>query len=232
MIHMADFETIKAEHITLTPEEQEFNKLKPIIWPINCYIVLVQHPILGNILLDTGVDSGWTYRWPKVMLESYPMLRHYDLKDKVRELDLTVDDIDLLILSHMHFDHAGNLRMFRGTKAGKAVFVQEEEAKNAFFLGNKDDPALKLYTEVYLCHEYSGLDCIGYRIIKGDVKFADNLELIFLSGHTPGTMGMVVRTENNGTLIFPADAVYNSINYGPPLSCQVCAPIRMHIAAV
>ena len=42
------------------------------------------------------------------------------------------------------------------------------------------------------------------------------MELLHLPGHTPGTMGMVVRTETFGTAVFPSDAVYNAINYGPP----------------
>ncbi|MBM6927431.1 MBL fold metallo-hydrolase [Pseudoflavonifractor phocaeensis] len=150
------------------------------------------------------------------MAEGYPIHEHCDLKEKLAELDLTVDDIDMLIISHLYFDHAGNVRMFRGTKAGKAIIVQEEEAKNAFFYGNKDDPALNLYVNGYVRHEYSGLDGIAYKLVQGDVKLADDLELLLLPGHTPGTMGLLVRTEQTGTVIFPADAIYNSINYGPP----------------
>ena len=216
LLHMGYFDAYKDEHVTLSPEEAEINKTKRIVWPLNTYAVLVQHPTLGNILYDTGNDAGWSYRWPKALADGYPIHEHCNLKEKLEELDLTVDDIDMLIISHLHFDHAGNIRMFRGTKAGQAIIVQEEEAKNAFFFGNKDDPALNLYVNGYVSHEFCGLDGIGYKMVQGDVKLADDLELLLLPGHTPGTMGLLVRTENTGTVIFPSDAIYNAINYGPP----------------
>ena len=42
-------------------------------------------------------------------------------------------DIDIIILSHLHFDHAGGLRYFRRTKAIQSVWVAEEELKNAWY---------------------------------------------------------------------------------------------------
>ena len=217
LIHSADFDAYKEEHVTLTEEEKKQNQINRIIWPINCYAVLVQHPILGNILFDTGIDTNWSYRWPLNLLKDYPVHRSFDLRKKLYELGLYVDDIDQLIISHLHFDHCGNLSMFRGTRAGKNVLLQEEEAKYAFMRTNIFDPAKVEYRgDGYVRHEFNGLDGITFRLVKGDLKLADDLELLWLPGHTPGTMGMLVRTKNTGTVIFPSDAIYNSVNYGPP----------------
>lgn len=217
LIHSSDFDAYKDEHVTLSSEEQEENKKKRLVWPLNCYCVLVQHPTLGNVLFDTGIDSKWQDRWPRNLAEGYPVHRSFDLKEKLAELDLCVDNIDYIILSHMHFDHVGNLRMFRGTKAGAKVIVQEEEAKHAFLCANRYDCGKIEYRgDGYVRHEFNGLDGIAFHLIQGDVKLADDLELVLLPGHTPGTMGMVVRTENTGTVIFPSDAVYNHFNFGPP----------------
>ena len=217
IIHSADFDAYKDEHVTLTPEEAEENKKKRIVWPLNCYAVLVQHPTLGNVLFDTGIDVDWENRWPRNLAEDYPVHQAFDFKEKLLELGLYPDDIDTIIISHLHFDHDGNLRMFRGTKAGKGVIIQEAEARHAFMRANIFDPAeIKYRGDGYVRHEFNGLDGISYELVNGDVKLADDLELILLPGHTPGTMGLVVRTENTGTVIFPSDAVYNAINYGPP----------------
>lgn len=54
-----------------------------------------------------------------------------------------MDDIDYVIVSHLHFGHAGNLWMFRGTKAG--VIVQEEESRHAFLCANQYDCAEVAY---------------------------------------------------------------------------------------
>ncbi len=234
LIHSADFDAYKDEHVTLSEEEKKENELHRIVWPLNCYAVLVQHPTLGNILFDTGIDSEWAYRWPANLAEGYPVHQSFDLKEKLRELGLYVDDIDLIIISHLHFDHCGNLRLFRGTKAGQGVIVQEEEAKHAFMRSNIFDPArVEYHGDGYVRHEFNGLDGISFRTVKGDVKLADDLELLLLPGHTPGTMGMVVRTEETGTVIFPSDAIYNAINYGPPAVLPgMCARPEEYAASI
>lgn len=217
MIHCADFDAYKDEHVTLTSSEDQINRENRIVWPLNCYCVLVQHPVLGNVLFDTGIDSRWKTRWPRNLTEGYPVHQSFDLREKLLELGLHVDDIDMIILSHMHFDHAGNLWMFRGTKAGSRVIVQEEEARHAFLCANRYDCAENVYRgDGYVRHEFNGLDGIAFELIRGDVKLAEDLELVLLPGHTPGTMGLVVRTEHTGTAVFPSDAVYNHFNYGPP----------------
>ena len=156
-------------------------------------------------------------RWPDNLLREYPVKRFHKLKDRLREAGFYPDDIDQIILSHMHFDHAGNLRLFRGTKAGKNIMVQEEEARHGFMLSNLYDcQEIKYRYDGYVRHEFNGLDGISFQTVSGDVKLAEDLELIHLPGHTPGTMGIVVRTKKFGTAIFPSDAVYNARNYGPP----------------
>ena len=217
LLDLGDFDAYKAEHVTLTELEKVEDRTRRIVWPIPCYCVLVQHPVLGNVLYDTGIDDGYQDRWPENLLEECPVRRFHRLRDRLGELGLCAADMDMLILSHMHFDHAGNLRMFCGTKAGKHVVIQDEEARHGFTLSNIHDcREIKYRYDGYVRHEFNGLDGIAFDLVRGDVKLADDLELIHLPGHTPGTMGLVVRTERFGTAVFPSDAVYNAINYGPP----------------
>lgn len=217
LLDLADFDAYKAEHVTLTEQEKREDAARRIVWPIPCYCVLVQHPVLGNVLFDTGIDDAFKDHWPKNLLKEYPVKRFFTLQYRLAELGLCPDEIDMLILSHMHFDHAGNLGLFRGTKAGKKVIVQEEEARHGFTCSNIYDCQENLYHyDGYVRHEFNGLGGIGFQLVSGDVKLAKDLELIHLPGHTPGTMGLVVRTKDFGTAIFPSDAIYNAVNYGPP----------------
>lgn len=234
IIHCADFDAYKDEHVTLDGKEQAENERSRITWPLNCYCVLVQHPVLGNVLFDTGIDSRWQTRWPRNLAEGYPVARSFDLKEKLLELGLHVDDIDYLIISHLHFDHAGNLWMFRGTKAGAGVIVQEEEARHAFLCANRYDCAEVTYHgDGYVRHEFNGLDGIAFELVRGDVKLAEDLELVLLPGHTPGTMGLVIRTEHTGTVMFPSDAVYNHFNYGPPaMKPGMCARPEEFVSSI
>lgn len=217
LLDLGEFETYKEDILPLAPEEQERNQIQKVKWVIPCYCVLIQHPELGNILFDTGIDDGYKKRWPKNLLEEYPVKRFCGLKKRLLELGLYPDDIDRIILSHLHFDHAGNLRLFRGTKAGKHILVQEEEAQYGFCLSNIYDCQEIYYRyDGYVRHEFNGLDGISFELVKGDEKLADDLTLIHLPGHTPGTMGLVIKTRCFGTAIFPSDAVYSEANYGPP----------------
>lgn len=217
LLHLADFDAYKDEHITLSPSEAEANQTKRIVWPLNCYAVLIQHPLLGNILYDTGIDVNWKHRWPRNLISDYPVHQSWSLKEKLLEIGLYPDDIDLLIISHLHFDHAGNLHLFRQTKAGQNVMIQEAEAKHAFMRANIFDPARIEYRgDGYVRHEFNGLDGISFHLVDGDTELADDVKLLLLPGHTPGTMGLTVRTEHTGTAIFPSDAIYNAANFGPP----------------
>lgn len=114
----------------------------------------MQHPEIGNILFDTGIDDEYKPHWPQNLKEEYPIKRFHRLKDRLHELGLYPDDINLLIISHMHFDHVGNLRLFRGTNAGKGVIIQEEEARHAFTLSNiYDCQELTYHHDGYVRHE-------------------------------------------------------------------------------
>ena len=234
ILDLADFDAYKEEHVTLTKEEEEINQKQRIVWPIPCYCVLVQHPVLGNVLFDTGIDDDYTVRWPENLFREYPVKRFHRLKDRLKEAGFYPDDIDQIILSHMHFDHAGNLRMFRGTRAGKNIIIQEEEARHGFMLSNLYDCQEEKYRyDGYVRHEFNGLDGISFRVVSGDIKLAEDLELIHLPGHTPGTMGLVVRTSQFGTAIFPSDAVYNAFNYGPPVVLPgMCARPEVFAASI
>lgn len=72
ILDLGDFDAYKAEHVTLTEQEQREDTKRKIPWSIPCYCVLVQHPILGNVLYDTGIDDGYELRWPKTFWRNIP----------------------------------------------------------------------------------------------------------------------------------------------------------------
>ena len=88
LLDLGDFDAYKAEHLTLTEQEKKKDGVRRIVWPIPCYCVLVQHPVLGNVLYDTGIDDGYEARWPKNLLEEYPVKRFHRLEDRLGELGL------------------------------------------------------------------------------------------------------------------------------------------------
>ena len=196
----------------IMPESEEIrNQNLRMLIPVFC--IYIEHPDLGKILFDTGVGAKWEQNWNPTMKALYKIQYLNRLEDKLSELGVRPADLDLLILSHLHYDHAGNIDLFSHTKAGAKILISEAEAKEAFVKVNLDDTG---YSGVYLKSEFCNLPGIGYQLLSGDLHLADGLDLFVQRGHTPGVIGMRIETEKSGTYLVCSDACYSAFNFGPP----------------
>lgn len=180
------------------------DKSRMIKSPISA--ILIQHPTLGNILYDTGNSPFYSTEYSPFSLETYPIAEFISIEQALGEKGLTPADIDMLILSHLHFDHAGGLRYFRGTKAIQHVVVSESELKNAFYQVMIGEGG------AYVKGTFD-FDGVVYQPVSGDIALADDLKLFIQHAHTPGLLGMILKTESRGTLIETSDAIYTRESY-------------------
>jgi glyoxylase-like metal-dependent hydrolase (beta-lactamase superfamily II) len=190
---------------------------KPAEWHrVPSISLLISHPKLGWVLVDTGSHKdAMKDRWPEAARKNMPLVRSEEdmLDARLAQMGLGPEDIDLLVLTHLHLDHVGNLDLFCGTLAGSHVIVHEQELKQALFdvFVGPDD-----MVNGYLKSDFVGLPEIAFDPIGGDVELAEDLHLLWLPGHTPGTLGVMAHLENSGTIIYTSDAVNWQPNYGPP----------------
>lgn len=188
------------------------NKTPPTKWiKIPVYCVLLDHPD-GKILYDTGCHPQAMHGyWPPNLTSIFPYYYH-DSQLLAKQLTLagTVpEEIKTVVLSHLHLDHAGNTGLFKNAK----VYVHKKDYDYAKHLvASSSSPA------DHGAYVKADLDIPANKLhfIEDDYKLAEGVELISLPGHTPGLLGLMVHLENEGTLIFPADALYTQENYGPP----------------
>lgn len=168
------------------------------------HAVLVEHPD-GRILWDTGVPRDWETRWaPTGLQEFFPVQKDTTyLEDSLAALELTPDDIDVLVLSHLHFDHAANAKSFTGGKT--RILVNRDEHEGALGI---DGP----FKGAHLKVDYEGID---FELVEGDAEIAPGVSVIDTPGHTWGTMSLRVDLPG-GTKIFTSDAVYLTESWGPP----------------
>ena len=168
--------------------------------------VLIQHPTLGNILYDTGNSPEHLTAYTREMLHDYPVVDCISIKDALAAKGLAPDDIDRIILSHLHFDHAGGLKDFVGTEAIRHVLVSEADLKEAY---------LKVMTGCGGAYIRSLFDVEGIRFetIRETTELAPDLTLFIQEAHTPGVIGMILKTEHSGTIITTSDTVYTAESY-------------------
>jgi N-acyl homoserine lactone hydrolase len=117
------------------------------------------------------------------------------LLNKLGDLHIYPNDIDTLILSHLHFDHIVNFGLFPHAE----IVVHKEELEHV--LRNKDDIAVP--------HEVlPSLFTRKITIVEGKIIPFDEMIIIHTPGHTPGHQSLLI--EQDGRVIaLAADAIKN-----------------------
>ena len=165
----------------------------------------------ARILWDTGISmraaEEWLPEWqefanvdsvsPEVCLES-----------RLNELALAPDDFRYVVMSHLHIDHAGGLRLFED--ASTEIVVHEDELKNV--------QALTADSENFFSKaDFYFFEDTPPTTVSGDiVELTGGVSLVSLPGHTPGQMGMLIELERTGPVLLTSDALYMHETYGPP----------------
>lgn len=108
---------------------------------------------------------------------------------------LMASDIDLVISTHWHFDHAGNNQVFRGTP----ILVHPDEiacARAGHPYPQECRDLTLAYTEV---HD-------GHRPLPG-------VQVLHTPGHTPGHLSLLVEPKGTQPVLLTVDAVYAEVNW-------------------
>ncbi|QLG62537.1 N-acyl homoserine lactonase family protein [Halorarum salinum] len=163
-------------------------------------------------LWDTGPPPNAADYWPDPL---YGAFEAYDADGRSLAADLAtagydLGDVDAVVASHLHLDHAGELDAFAGT--GTPVYVHEEELKYAFYSAKTGEGSV-----AYLADDFDG-DLNWSVVRRHRHTLADGFELLHLPGHTPGVLGALVETDA-GTLLVAGDEAYVEANLedGVPL---------------
>lgn len=181
---------------------------RPTEW-VGCtsHAVVVDHPD-GRLLWDTSCPRDWEERWaPTGKQEFFPYDRveedeYFD--SRLDQLGLAPTDFDIVALSHLHFDHAGNAQMFKDAGAQMVCHADELEGARAF-----PGP----HQGAHIKGDYDGLDLTT---VRGDTEILEGVTLLETPGHTWGTMSLQVDLPRSGTMIFTSDSIFLRANFGPP----------------
>src|SRR5690242_3075766 len=124
------------------------------------YVHVIDHPD-GRVLVDTGLT------------ELHPAVA--DMDPRLMPLDAKADfdpaGIDLVVNTHLHFDHCGGNHLFPGTP----IHVQRRELDDA---RSRDD---------YTIREWVDAEGVQYVPVDGELELLRGVRLVPAPGHTRGS---------------------------------------------
>jgi N-acyl homoserine lactone hydrolase len=162
---------------------------------------LIQTDEGTNVLVDTGLspdhieDPECRIPKPDVVVAMTP---EDDIRHQLSLIGVEPEDIDIVVITHFDFDHAGGARFFPDAE----FVVQREQYEYA-----------KATPQRCFAQDWD-LPELNYRLIEGDQELLPGIELVTTPGHAPGHQSLIVRgLPNTGTIILSSDAAHSHVEF-------------------
>lgn len=173
--------------------------------------LLLRHPTAGNVLVDTGMGHKWDQKGRHIY-----KIRHEDdqlgqlgLQAGLARLGLALEDIDHVVLTHLHFDHAGGLTRWDEQQRPVPVFgpkTQYHLLREHWSWANSptERDAGSFHKEDFAFLEDNSLGQL--HLVEGWSEIFEGVTLIPRYGHTTA-MACVKVDAQDGTMLYLADLI-------------------------
>jgi len=159
---------------------------------LNCLLIQTYDK---NILLDTGLGDKFDEKFK----ERFKVNKAKELNISLKEVGLTPEDIDMVINTHLHFDHAGgNTRLEMGNPTPsfpRAKYVIQRGEWEDAINPNERTRASYLKDNLIPIQETGLLE-----LIDGDTELLPGVRTIVTGGHTPNHQIVLLESEGKKAL--------------------------------
>jgi glyoxylase-like metal-dependent hydrolase (beta-lactamase superfamily II) len=138
----------------------------------------------GNqrIIVDAGVDSNYLVKKRRI-----PSKDTQSVIAGLNEFGVGPDDVDLVIVTHLHSDHIAHGRQFRNAK----FLIQRTELE---FAHNPHPTVAPQYPREF----FEGL---RFEVIEGDTEVCPGISVLHTPGHTTGGQSVSIATDKGVAVI-------------------------------
>jgi len=155
-----------------------------------------------NILVDCGLPFATNDKFNKIYAVDHSQ---FSLVKSLNDNGLVPENITDVIVTHLHFDHAGAITKLDGndrvpTFPNAKIHVQKAHWKHALHPTERDQAS-------FIVDAYRSLDGTGnLNLIGGPGELYSGINLDIINGHTPSQQ--IVRvTDGKSTVLYTADLI-------------------------
>jgi glyoxylase-like metal-dependent hydrolase (beta-lactamase superfamily II) len=185
-------------------------KARDITIPVSMWVI--DHP-KGLVVFDTGNNVAITenckaYWAPGNCDFLKPSQKREDTIDaQLKKLGYSPDAVKVVVTSHTHLDHVGNIEMFP-----KAIHVfQKKELYQGWWpekFQGRTTPGSFVMADIDNAREFNYLELNGDYDLFGD----GSVQILSTPGHTLGHQSMKVKLASGRTIIISQDAIWMQEN--------------------
>lgn len=138
----------------------------------------------GSLVYLVKLENKW------LLVDTSSIKNRQELIENLKEMKIVPENINIILLTHLHFDHSGNISLFKKSK----IYASSAEI---------DD--LKKEPEKAVVNEESLKEIEINKILPLEDFKNTNFKIIFCPGHTKGSVAFLYKD-----ILFSGDTIFDN----------------------
>lgn len=179
LVAMPRIDVLQLARVNAVPQfHPEYDTFTP--FPVHGFVI--HHPD-GAIVVDTGIGYG------SDLIDSLYPHQSVSLVDELNRCGVDERDVQLIVNSHLHFDHCG-----QNHALSCPIAVQHAELEAA-------------RQPHYTVDDWAAIPEHRMRVLDGDTDLSTGVQALLTPGHTPGHQAIVINS-TEGVVLIAAQCIF------------------------